>query len=90
MTTVTSATGQACIDCTLALTNGVNDVEGPEAGWYDAYLAALLACEEQGIQIVLSCDDDCENGFSADPCDVCKSRLGGYRHSVTFHQTEGE
>lgn len=71
---------EICVDCLMMSANGLHGWEYDE-NWLKAYNSAV---SEYGTEPVPNCGENCEGGFSWDPCDFCNSPLGGDRHPAVL------
>lgn len=70
-----------CCDCIMAIENG--DYSGMDLSREAEVRAGVLALKDRGYP-TSDCAEDCEGRFSWQPCDCCKSPLGGNRHPVAI------
>ena len=71
----------ACVDCVMALANGVSAAtESAEPEWLDRFTQYMVSLPHWGY-VTLTGE---HLGFSMNRCDVCHSRLGGERYRIAI------
>jgi hypothetical protein len=75
-----------CVDCFVAVANGLSSVEDCSPEWASAFLAGLGRYVDKDSTLdAYGVDADARDlGFRWSPCDLCSSTLGGDRHAVTL------
>lgn len=76
--------GEVCVDCLFLLANGEVPEERPDLA--DEIEEQWPAAD--GWQLVITCEEGCEGGFSWSSCDACGSTLGGDRHPFVAMRQE--
>ena len=89
--TKTHTTANACVDCYGAVANGITYLEhetDSDSETVERVRGALEGYAGRGL--IVACgggdDENDEEGFSWQPCDICKSRLGGDRFTVAIFE----
>jgi hypothetical protein len=76
----------ACVDCFMALSNGISSVENAAERWEADFRREMGILDGRFFIMV----DGGDLGFSMKPCDICRSKQGGSRHRVLIESPTEE